>query len=71
MRDWDLLEDVRKKWKEKIFLQFVALVPLEFWQTDKGNLLAQRVASNGDLLGGVIAPPFNKRKTFKSVGELN
>ena len=70
MRDWDLLEDVRKKWQEKIFLQFVALVPLDFWQTDEGDLLAQRVASNGDLLGGVIAPPFNKRKTFKSLLHL-
>ncbi len=70
MRDWDILEDVRKKWQEKIFLQFVALVPLDFWQTDEGGLLAQRVASNGDLLGGVIAPPFNKRKTFKSLLHL-
>ncbi|WP_413678408.1 amidohydrolase family protein [Prochlorococcus sp. MIT 0916] len=70
MRDWDLLEDVRKKWEEKIFLQFVALVPLDFWQTDEGSLLAQRVASNGDLLGGVLAPPFNKRKAFKSLLHL-
>ncbi len=70
MRDWDLLEDVRNKWREKIFLQFVALVPLEFWQTYEGELLAQRVALNGDLLGGVIAPPFNKKKTFKSLLHL-
>ncbi len=70
MRDWDLLEDVRKTWQEKIFLQFVALVPLDFWQTHQGDLLAQRVASTGDLLGGVIAPPFNKRKTFKSLLHL-
>ncbi len=70
MRDWDVLDDVRKKWQEKIFLEFVALVPLEFWQTDEGELLAQRVASNGDLLGGVIAPPFNKRKTFHSLSHL-
>jgi len=70
MRDWDLLENVRTEWQEKVFLQFVALVPLDFWQTDEGDLLAQRVASNGDLLGGVIAPPFNKRKTFKSLLHL-
>tara|TARA_Y100001968_G_scaffold19617_1_gene15399 strand:- start:992 stop:2308 length:1317 start_codon:yes stop_codon:yes gene_type:complete len=67
MRDWDLLEIVRKKWKEKIHLQFVALVPLDFWQTYEGKLLAQRVAFNGDLLGGVIAPPLNKKKSFKSL----
>ena len=70
IRDWDLLEDVRKKWRDKIFLQFVALVPLEFWQTHEGELLAQRVALNGDLLGGVIAPPFNKKKTIKSLLHL-
>jgi len=70
MRDWDLIENVRAKWQEKIFLQFVALVPLDFWQSDQGELLAQRVASNKDLLGGVIAPPFNKRKTFKSLLHL-
>ena len=70
MRDWDLLEDVRKKWRDKIFLQFVALVPLEFWQTYEGELLAHRVALNGDLLGGVIAPPFNKKKTIKSLLHL-
>ncbi len=70
MRDWEILENVRKKWQEKIFLQFVALVPLDFWETYEGELLAQRVASNGDLLGGVIAPPFNKRKTFKSLLHL-
>ncbi len=69
-RDWEILEDVRKKWREKIFLQFVALVPLEFWQTYEGELLAQKVAFNGDLLGGVIAPPFNKKKTFKSLLHL-
>ena len=70
MRDWDLLEDIRKNWRDKIFLQFVALVPLEFWQTYEGELLAQRVALNGDLLGGVIAPPFNKKKTIKSLLHL-
>ena len=68
--DWDLLENVRKKWREKILLQFVALVPLDFWQTYDGELLAQRIAFNGDLLGGVIAPPFNKKKTFKSLLHL-
>ncbi len=70
LRDWDLIENIRTKWQDKVFLQYVALVPLDFWQSDKGKLLAQRVASNGDLLGGVIAPPFNKIKTFKSLLNL-
>ena len=70
MSDWDLLENIRIKWKEKIFLQFVALVPLDFWQGDYGELFARRVASRGDLLGGVLAPPFNKRETFRSLLHL-
>tara|TARA_B100000579_G_scaffold49812_1_gene34727 strand:- start:63 stop:1379 length:1317 start_codon:yes stop_codon:yes gene_type:complete len=70
MRDWDLIESIRTKWQDKLLLQFVALVPLEFWQSNEGELLAQRVSLNGDLLGGVIAPPFNKRKTFKSLLHL-
>ena len=70
MRDWDVIENIREKWREKILLQFVALVPLDFWQTYEGELLAQRIAFNGDLLGGVIAPPFNKKKTFKSLLHL-
>ena len=70
MRDWDLLESVRTIWRERIFLQFVALVPLDFWQTYEGELLAQKVALKGDLLGGVIASPFNKKKTFKSLLHL-
>tara|TARA_B100000579_G_C22790302_1_gene834128 strand:- start:96 stop:1412 length:1317 start_codon:yes stop_codon:yes gene_type:complete len=70
MTDWDLLDNVRNTWRKKVLLQFVALVPLDFWQTYEGELLAQRVALNGDLLGGVIAPPFNKRRTFKSLLHL-
>ncbi len=68
--DWDLLENVKTKWRKKIFLQFVALVPLDFWQTYEGELLAQKIAFNGDLLGGVIAPPFNKKRMFKSLLHL-
>ena len=70
MSDWDLLENIRKKWREKILLQFVALVPLNFWQTYEGEVLAQRVALNGDLLGGVISPPFKKKKTFQALLDL-
>ena len=70
MSDWDLLENVRENWREKISLQFVALVPLDFWQTYEGGLLAQRVAANGDLLGGVIAPPFNTKGTYQSLLNL-
>jgi len=70
LKDWDLLGDVRKKWQEKILLQYVALVPLDFWETYEGELLAKRVAFSGDLLGGVVAPPYNKKKTFKSLVHL-
>jgi len=42
-------------------LQFVALAPLEFWDTTKGEDLAKIFSSNGGILGGVIVPPFNKK----------
>ena len=56
-------------WREKISLQFVALAPLNFWQTYEGELLAQRVAFNEDLLGGVLTPPltFGSLPGFKTL----
>ncbi len=56
---WEVLLDLRKEWKSFIDLQLVALVPLEYWSTRQGEILAARVASCGGLFGGVFAPPFN------------
>ena len=65
--NWDLLHQLKKKWKSLIHLQYVALVPLEFWGTIDGRSFASRVANQGDLLGGVITPPFEDQKCFKSL----
>ena len=61
---WERLIDLRKKFSDLIQLQFVALVPLEYWNTGEGNLLASRISSLGGLLGAVIIPPFNKKRTY-------
>ena len=42
-------------------LQYVALAPLEFWDTTDGEDLAKIFSYNGGILGGVIVPPFNKK----------
>jgi len=38
----------------------VALVPLEYWSTPKGQMMAARVAKEGGFLGGVLVPPFDR-----------
>tara|TARA_Y100001968_G_scaffold42730_2_gene32808 strand:+ start:4038 stop:5306 length:1269 start_codon:yes stop_codon:yes gene_type:complete len=65
-----VLIDLKEKWKSLIELQFVALVPLDYWNSSEGSLLATRVSGQGGLLGGVIAPPFDKRKSYRDLLEL-
>ena len=67
---WEALLYLKSKWKSLIELQLVALVPVEYWQTKKGKLLADRVAKEGGLLGGVVVPPFKKNKCFNSLIKL-
>ena len=56
---------LQKKYSSELTLQFVALAPLEFWDTTNGEDLAKIFSSNGGILGGVIVPPFNKKDTSK------
>ena len=51
-------------------LQFVALAPLEFWDTTNGDELAEILSSNGGILGGVIVPPFNKKDTSQFLAKM-
>lgn len=67
---WEALLYLKSKWKSLIELELVALVPIEYWQTKNGKLLAQRVAKEGGLLGGVVKPPFQKNKCFNSLMKL-
>ena len=57
---WEALLHLRSKWKSLIELQLVALVPLDYWSSQSGKILANKVSYAKGLLGGVIVPPFNK-----------
>ena len=59
---WVELFNLQKKYSSKLKLQFVALAPLEFWDTPDGDKLAKKFSKNKGILGGVIVPPFNKTK---------
>ena len=69
-QSWDVLIELKKKWKPLIDIQLVALVPLEYWESPEGEILLERVSKFGGLLGGVVSPPFNGSKTSKSLIHL-
>ena len=66
----ETLFEVKREWQPLIQLQCVALVPLEYWDTEEGRLLASRVANEGGLLGGVIGPPYDNKKSFLNLLNL-
>lgn len=49
----DVLQSLQSAWRDKITLQAVSLVSLDYYQTDAGVALADRIASIGGILGGV------------------
>ena len=59
---WIELLDLQKRYTSLIKLQFVALAPLEFWNTSNGEELAERFSRHKGILGGVVVPPFKKRE---------
>ncbi|WP_269623321.1 amidohydrolase family protein [Prochlorococcus marinus] len=61
-QSWEVLLELKKDWQPFIDLQLVALVPLDYWITDHGKTLARKISRNRGLIGGVIAPPYEKRK---------
>ena len=67
---WIELFKLREKFSSELTLQFVALAPLEFWDTANGEELAKIFSSNGGILGGVIVPPFNKKNTSKFLANM-
>jgi cytosine deaminase len=44
---------LREEWCDRLHLQAVSLVPLNYWLTPEGERLADRVAEYGGILGGV------------------
>ena len=67
---WLELFKLQKKYSSHLKLQFVALAPLEFWNTSKGEALAKRFSSDKGILGGVVVPPFNKKVTRKLLTKM-
>ena len=59
---WDELFKLQKKYSSKLKLQYVALAPLEFWGTSRGEELAKLFSKENGILGGVLVPPFNRTK---------
>ncbi|AII49982.1 cytosine deaminase [Synechococcus sp. KORDI-52] len=55
---WEALLTLQQRWRSRIDLQLVALVPLAFWGSAEAEALARRVAASGGCLGGVLTPPW-------------
>ena len=67
---WTKLFTLKEKYSSLLNLQFVALAPLEFWETKKGDLFAKNFKLNNGILGGVVVPPFNKSRIMKSLSKM-
>ena len=67
---WSELFNLNKKYGSYLQLQFVSLAQIEFWGTNKGDLLARNFKENNGILGGVLVPPFNKTRTIKSLTKM-
>ncbi len=68
---WDDLFKLQKKYSSKLKLQFVALAPLEFWDTPQGEELAKKLSNKKGILGGVLTPPFiNKIKVKRLLSKI-
>jgi len=63
---WAALLELQRRWAGRVALQLVALAPLPHWQSAEGQRLARRVASGGGLLGGVLGPPYPRRRADRS-----
>ncbi len=69
-KTWQVLLGLKDEWKELIHLELVALVPLNYWNTQEGNSLARKVASEGECLGGVLTPPFKEEEVRNDLQHL-
>lgn len=50
---FDIFQTLQKEWQDKIILQAVCLVSLDYFQTNDGTKLADKMAEMGTFLGGV------------------
>lgn len=49
----NVFQQLKQKWQDKITLQAVSLVSLDYYQTEAGVALADQIAAIGGILGGV------------------
>ncbi|AFZ35685.1 amidohydrolase [Stanieria cyanosphaera PCC 7437] len=49
----NVFQQLQQKWQDKITLQAVSLVSLDYYQTEAGITLADKIAEIGGILGGV------------------
>ena len=59
---WGELFNLQQKYSSKLQLQYVALAPLEFWDTANGEKLAKKFSNHKAILGGVVVPPFKNKE---------
>ena len=67
---WDALQELQQRWRDRVHLQLVALVPIDHWSTPEGVLLGRRVAAAGGLLGGVLVPPCRGAATRRALRSM-
>ncbi len=63
---WEALLELRDRWRGRVELQLVALVPVGHWRTAEGEAFAAWVAARGGLLGGVLGAPFRSTPTDRA-----
>ncbi len=67
---WEALIELQHDWRLLIQLELVALVPLAFWSTSGGGILAKKIAKQNACFGGVLVPPFKPEKVRKDLYNL-
>lgn len=52
-QSWEVFQTLQREWQDRITLQAVSLVTLDYYQTPEGIKLADKIAEMGGILGGV------------------
>lgn len=50
----EVFDTLRQQWADRLILQAVSLVSLDYWLTPEGETLADQIADVGGILGGVV-----------------
>ena len=63
----EVFQSLRSAWQDKITIQAVSLVSLDYYQTNAGVQLADRVADIGGILGGVAWQNFDLENQLDTI----